>query len=208
MIASAGARSKTAERILDIAERLVQTRGFNGFSYADISAQLGITKASLHYHFATKDKLGATLIGRYSDAFAEALRAIARAGDSAAGKLAAYVKLYEDVLRKDRMCLCGMLAAETRTLSKEMQARLHGFFDANEAWLAAVVEEGRSNGELHFAGSAVDEARLLFGALEGAMLVARGYGDPSRFSVAAARLVDQLRAASPRRERRSRARTP
>ena len=44
----------TAQRILDIAERLVQTRGFNGFSYADIAGALAVTKASLHYHFPTK----------------------------------------------------------------------------------------------------------------------------------------------------------
>ena len=36
----------TPQRILDIAERLVQTRGFNGFSYADIAGPLRITKAS------------------------------------------------------------------------------------------------------------------------------------------------------------------
>jgi len=33
----------TASDILDIAERLAQTRGFNGFSYADVSSELGIS---------------------------------------------------------------------------------------------------------------------------------------------------------------------
>jgi TetR/AcrR family transcriptional repressor of nem operon len=47
---------------LDIAEQLVQTRGFNGFSYADIAAEIGISKASLHYHFPTKAMLGERLI--------------------------------------------------------------------------------------------------------------------------------------------------
>ena len=45
---------RTAEQILDVAEGLVQTRGFNSFSYADIAKQLGITTASLHYHFGSK----------------------------------------------------------------------------------------------------------------------------------------------------------
>ena len=56
---------RTAERILDIAERLLQTRGFTNFSYADIAAELGITKASLHYHFPGKGELGQALISRY-----------------------------------------------------------------------------------------------------------------------------------------------
>src|ERR1700694_3257471 len=44
----------TASKVLDVAERLVQVNGFNGFSYADASSELGITKAALHYHFARK----------------------------------------------------------------------------------------------------------------------------------------------------------
>ena len=48
----------TSQRILDIAERLVQTRGYNGFSYADIAQALKVTKASLHYHYPAKADLG------------------------------------------------------------------------------------------------------------------------------------------------------
>jgi TetR/AcrR family transcriptional repressor of nem operon len=36
----------------------LQTRGYNGFTYADIAAELGIAKASLHHHFASKALLG------------------------------------------------------------------------------------------------------------------------------------------------------
>ena len=66
-------RGDTAQRILDIAEQLVQVRGFNAFSYADIAAELGITKASLHYHFSGKAELGQALIARYAQRFALAL---------------------------------------------------------------------------------------------------------------------------------------
>lgn len=87
-----------------------QTRGFNGFSYADIAAELGITKASLHYHFATKADLGRTLIERYSVTFAEALSQIESSGLDARGQLQRYVQLYADVLSSGRICLCGMSA--------------------------------------------------------------------------------------------------
>ena len=43
---SAARRATRAARILDIGERLVQVRGFNGFSYADVAAELDMTKAS------------------------------------------------------------------------------------------------------------------------------------------------------------------
>ena len=68
----------TASRILDVAERLVQGRGFNGFSYADIAAELQITKAALHYHFAGKAALGEALIARYSGRFMGALAGLHR----------------------------------------------------------------------------------------------------------------------------------
>src|SRR4051795_11035403 len=87
----------TAQRILDVAERLVQTRGFNGFSYADIASALEVTKASLHYHFPTKAELGRRLIERYNNAFTGALAALDESGADAREKLRAYVDLYAGV---------------------------------------------------------------------------------------------------------------
>src|SRR5579871_2958490 len=88
----------TADRILDTAESLAQTRGYNGFSYAHIADALGVTKASLHYHFATKAALGEALIERYDRRFTQALREIDGSGRDAPGKLAAYAELYSGVL--------------------------------------------------------------------------------------------------------------
>src|SRR2546430_4070710 len=155
----------TATRILDVAERLAQVRGFNGFSYADIAAELGITKAALHYHFATKADLGEALISRYAARFGEALVAIDAAAAAAPAKLQGYAELYAGVLRNQRMCLCGMLAAEYPTLPGAMQAFVVSFFDQNEAWLQDVLEQGRGDGSLHFSGSARDIARMIISCL-------------------------------------------
>jgi TetR/AcrR family transcriptional repressor of nem operon len=187
----AATASATSARILDIAERLAQTRGFNGFSYADISSELGITKASLHYHFATKATLGRALLLRYSEKFFAALTAIDAEHD-ASRKLRRYASLYEQVLVRDRMCLCGMLAAEYSTLPAAMQLELRRFFDKNETWLARCLEDGRAGGTLEFEGNAVDAARVLTAGLEGAMLLARCYGEPARFAVVAKRLLSEL----------------
>jgi TetR/AcrR family transcriptional regulator, transcriptional repressor for nem operon len=186
----------TAVRIMDVAEQLVQVRGFNGFSYADISAELGITKAALHYHFAGKADLGEALIARYASRFADALAGIDAAVDGDAGaaraRLAGFADLYLEVLRNRRMCLCGMLAAEYQTLPQPMQDAVLRFFDASEEWLGTVLESGRADGSLSFAGSASEAARMIIGSLEGAMLVARPYGDVGRFQAAAANLLAGL----------------
>ena len=179
---------ETAQRILDVAERLVQTRGFNGFSYADIAEALEVTKASLHYHFASKAELGRRLMERYEAAFLEALKGI-DAGGGARAKLKRYARIYADVLRDNRMCLCGMLASDYATLPKAMKEAVKHFFDENEHWLSAVLEAGRSSGELQFKGSALEAARVIVGSLEGAMMLARSYGEPARFDAAAERLI-------------------
>jgi TetR/AcrR family transcriptional repressor of nem operon len=179
----------TAERILDIAERLAQTRGFNGFSYADIAAQLPVTKASLHYHFASKAELGRALIMRYQAVFVRALDAIDKESRNAQEKLQRYVALYDSVMRDDRMCLCGIFAAEYSTLPPPMQEELRRFFDANEQWLTAVLTQGREARELSFWDSPQERARVFLGALEGTMLVARSYNDVERFRVAAEHLL-------------------
>jgi TetR/AcrR family transcriptional regulator, transcriptional repressor for nem operon len=182
----------TAQRILDVAEQLVQSRGYNGFSYADIAGELGITKASLHYHFASKAELGEALIERYSARFAEALERIDGTCAGARAKLDAYAGLYADVLRGHRMCLCGMLAAEYQTLPQSMRGSVIRFFDHNVTWLADVLAEGRSDGELSFSGDPSDASQTILSALQGAMLVARPYGDPARFQATAARTIDSL----------------
>jgi TetR/AcrR family transcriptional repressor of nem operon len=191
------ASTGTAQRILDVAEQLVQSRGYNGFSYADIARELGITKASLHYHFASKAELGEALIDRYSARFTEALERIDGTCSGARAKLNAYADLYADVLREDRMCLCGMLAAEYQTMPERMHGSVIRFFDHNLTWLAGVLAEGQSDGELSFDGSPADAAQTVLSTLQGAMLVARPYGELARFQAAAARTIDSLSNSTP-----------
>jgi TetR/AcrR family transcriptional regulator, transcriptional repressor for nem operon len=185
----AAINADTSQRILEIAERLLQTRGYNAFSYADIAASLHITKASLHYHFPTKADLGRRLIERYEQVFLQALAEIDRDGADAADKLKRYAGLYANVLDNDRMCLCGMLAAEFSTLPKPMKTELKHFFDENERWLAGVLADGQASKTLRFAGTPQDVARYLVGSLEGAMMLARSYDDTARFEATAGRLL-------------------
>jgi TetR/AcrR family transcriptional regulator, transcriptional repressor for nem operon len=183
---------ETAMRVLDVAERLVQIRGFNGFSYADVAAELRVTKAALHYHFASKGELGAALIERYSGRLAANLAALAAANRSAAARLRGYAALYRDMLREERLCLCGMLAAEYQTLPPAMQSAVIRFFTLNEAWLAEVLTEGAAAGEIQDLGSAQDAAVALVAGLEGAMLVSRPFNDMARFEAAAGPLLAGL----------------
>ncbi len=52
------------EEILDEATRLFAERGYEGTSMADLAEQVGLRKASLFHHFASKDVLYAAVLGR------------------------------------------------------------------------------------------------------------------------------------------------
>jgi TetR/AcrR family transcriptional repressor of nem operon len=182
----------TASRILDTAERLAQTAGFNGFSYADIAREMKLTKASLHYHFGSKAALGKALMARYSSNFATALAAIEARDEDAPRRLRRYIELYASVLRRDRMCLCGMLAAEHDTLPRELRQDVAKFFAANEEWLTRLLLDGRRQGTIRITGSTRDAARLIVGSLEGAMLIARSSSNPSSFASIAQQLLSTL----------------
>jgi TetR/AcrR family transcriptional repressor of nem operon len=184
----------TRTQILDVAERLVQTGGFNDFSYADIAAELAVTNAALHYHFRTKAALGDALIERYSERFFAALDRIAAESTDARAQVEAYIDLYREVLAADRMCLCGVLAAEYPTLPDSMRRAVQRFFDRNETWLVALLEAGSRSQRLDAADSAIDTARMIVDTLEGAVMIARAQHDPGRFESVATRLLRSIRA--------------
>jgi TetR/AcrR family transcriptional repressor of nem operon len=182
----------TTTRILDVAERLLQVRGYNGFSYGDVATELGITRAALHYHFPGKAELGQALIERYATRFSSALAQLDATAPDAAGKLRGYVALYTDVIDADRMCLCGMLAAEHRTLPELLRQAVCDFFSANTSWLRTVLEEGCADGSLRCPGTAEATASMVLSVLEGAMLITRLNGDVDRFTATADQLLAGL----------------
>jgi TetR/AcrR family transcriptional regulator, transcriptional repressor for nem operon len=192
MTTAAAVRGSTRTQILDVAERLVQTRGFNDFSYADIATELSVTTAALHYHFRSKAALGDALIERYSERFFTELTRITATTDDAREQVERYVDLYRDVLAAGRMCLCGVLAAEFPTLPESMRAAVGRFFDRNETWLVALLEQGAVTRRLGGTEPARDTARMMVDTLEGAVMIARAQHDPERFRVVASRLLRAL----------------
>jgi TetR/AcrR family transcriptional repressor of nem operon len=193
-------RGETSEHILDVAQHLVQTRGFNAFSYADIAAVLKVTKASLHYHYPSKTSLGLALIARYETRFRRMLGAIDARRQPAADRIKSYMAIYAGVLADHRMCMCGMLAAEFETLPQDMQGALDRFFAMNEAWLETVLREGLADTSLSFADEPGALAQFMVATLEGAMMLARSHADEARFQTAERRLLSVLGIGVPPRE--------
>jgi TetR/AcrR family transcriptional repressor of nem operon len=172
-------RSETAEQILDLAETLIQTRGYSAFSYQDIADNLGIRKASIHYHFPSKTDLGVAVVDRYVARFGAALAAIAEdQSQSSMAMLDFYAEPYVAYAETpDRVCLSAALAGEILALPPELRSRVDCFFRTHQTWLTGILKRGAARGEFKLAAPAAKVGRFIFGALQGALLVKRTTGD-------------------------------
>lgn len=180
--ASPKSRSKTADQILDLAEMLIQTRGYTAFSYQDVADAMGIRKASIHYHFPSKTDLGVSVIERYSNRFGAALDEIA--ADESTPSMTMLDHYIEPYIRfsktPDQVCLSGALAGEILALPEDMRQWVDRFFEWHQSWLARILKRGADSGEFVLSAPPEKMARFLFGALQGALLVKRTTGDTAQ----------------------------
>jgi len=185
--------NETMSAILDVAQDLLQTRGYNGFSIKDLAHRVDIRTSSIHYYFPTKADLCRALISRHRQRVACVLAEIDEQSRDPRTKLERFAYIFQSTIEVgNRMCPYGMLAADSETLDPQNCAELRASFDDLEHWLRRVLLEGRKAGAIAYAGSAQQEARFVLSTLEGAMLVARTYEDPARFGVVARRLLGKL----------------
>ncbi|WP_018690976.1 TetR/AcrR family transcriptional regulator [Algicola sagamiensis] len=163
----------TAAKIADLAEQLIQERGFNGFSFRDLQDELGIKTASIHYHYKTKQDLAVVVFERYLARYQASLEEIAIRECSAKEKLIALADIFISVRRSNKLCLCGMYASDFYSLTDHLQHALQTFVNLNEHWVALQVSDGIEQGEFETRIPAEQAARLYFNALEGSMLLSR-----------------------------------
>lgn len=167
--------TESAERVVDVAQDLIQQHGYNGFSYDDISRVVGIKKPSIHHHFPTKLELVAVVVQRYTHRFGEQLAAISARNLSHARCLEAYAALFEATYKRDRrVCICGMLGAESDGLPTEVADEVQRFFKMNVDWLTQIFRDGQKAGAIQNVTAAKSLAMIFLCTLEGAMVVGRG----------------------------------
>src|SRR5215216_7239977 len=103
--------------ILNLAESLLQEKGFNGFSYAHLAAELGVKNAAIHYHFPTKEDLACAVIQRYRDRFQLWINNSRIRNLSPQEKLDWFFSIYTDTrLDNGKVCLAGSLETEFTSL--------------------------------------------------------------------------------------------
>lgn len=166
--------SDTTSAILDAAEKRIRGGGYNGFSFRDVAADVGVKASSVHYHFPAKEKLAAAVARRYTDRFLATVDAEVAAGLDV---VQAWRQVFRVALRRDgRMCLCGALAATSHDLAEEVRAEVKRFFELG-------IDKLREGGLTR------EAAVRVLATLEGAMLTANILDDQSVFESGSAELA-------------------
>ncbi|SCB50254.1 TetR/AcrR family transcriptional regulator [Rhizobium multihospitium] len=170
--------SPTAERLMDLAEAHIRDRGYGGFSFRDLAAEAGIKSASVHHHFPTKAKMAAAVANRYAKRFLKAVEA--KPGERPEDAIGTYRTAVRMTIERDgRMCLCGILGAEAGALAPEVTSEVQSFFRRCIEDLARRVSGPDATAQAHH----------IIATLEGAMILARAYGDIGAFDQATSALI-------------------
>lgn len=169
--------SETAERLMDLAEERMREAGYHGFSFRELAAKIGIKSASVHHHFPTKADMAAAVARRYLERFLE--NVAPKPGETGEDVIAVYRSAFRRSIEQDGgMCLSGMLGAESGGLPAEVAEEIENFFRRAVEDLAQRL------------GGSEDRAFAVLATLEGALIIARAYGEVAAFDHAAASLTD------------------
>lgn len=186
-----GLNMDTKTELLDSAERAARERGYDGFSYADIAEEVGIRKASIHYHYPAKSDLGLALIQRYREGLRMQLDDITASAISAGAKLQAYLKFYRGAMADgNTVCLCVAFAISRDNLADPILAELDQFHDDSIEWLSTIYADAVNDKSIMDVGKPAQEAASTLALVEGAQLIARSSKNMKRFDAA----VKQLKA--------------
>ncbi|WP_045097551.1 TetR/AcrR family transcriptional regulator [Legionella fallonii] len=172
--------TETQENILNAAESLIQKRGYNAFSYKDISAIVGIKTSSIHYHYPSKEDLAVAVIDWQLHKIVTPLDEIKGQKElSAKEKLIALIDAITALTYNDekKMCLGGMLASDALSLPESVQSKARYFFNILYYWIEEVLAAGRLLGEVNLLYPIDDFAHYLILQIEGSLLMSRLYGD-------------------------------
>ena len=162
-----------SDQILDVAETLVRQYGYNRFSYSQIAKQLDISKSSMHHYYPTKADLGLAMINRFNSSVIQLMNYLHASEHDPAERLKKYFNVYLQSLSENKMCLCGMMAAEHESLSSQMQAAINAFFLEHIDWLEVVLREGRFSGRFEFQGEPRRHAQMIHSCMQGGLMVAK-----------------------------------
>ncbi len=152
------------------ADRVARS-GISELSFRTLADQVGVKSSSVHYYFPEKSDLTAALIKSYSAEFSKQLALISANEYSLRQKLVAFVEIFERATADNKLCLCGMLAAEVASLNDRNRGLLAEFFKLGEHWLGDLFKLNAEQLNIKLKPDTL--AMSVMSGLEGAILIDR-----------------------------------
>lgn len=165
--------SVTREKVLELGEELILTKGYNGFSYQDISTAMGIKNAAVHYYFPSKETLGTSILKTNVQRFEEMVENMQNRNFDEWHQLESFMKIYLKSNRENKICLIGSLGTDINTLNDPMRIELQKMVDRIVGWLESILQSGREKGLFKFNIAARDQALSILSSLVAGLQLAR-----------------------------------
>jgi len=179
--------SDTEQFILNATEDMIRQGGYHGFSFRNIADAIGIKSSSVHYHFGTKEKLGAAITKRYTENFIIALGSPEELLATGVNPVVHYINAFRAAIISEKgMCLCGILGTEASILPESIVIELDDFFERNIEWLERAYEQIGS------IENTKEKAAQTLSLLEGGMMIATTKKDLTLFDLSTKLLLEQV----------------
>ncbi|MET7361271.1 TetR/AcrR family transcriptional regulator [Streptomyces sp. NPDC005562] len=183
----------TSERLIESTRELLWERGYVGTSPKAIQQHAGAGQGSMYHHFAGKPDLALAAIRRTAEEMRAAAEAVLAGPGSAYARVEAYLLRERDVLKG---CPVGRLTMDPDIIaSDELRAPVTETLDWLRDRIAAIVEEGRAEGEFSAVLDARDVASAVVATVQGGYVLARSSGSPAAFDAGVRGLLTLLAAA-------------
>lgn len=131
--------------ILDVADELFFSKGYQATTISDISKKMGVAQGMLYYYFKSKEALLESLLDRYAASLVQEVKVIFTAGQSPTAKITLTVSaLLRKAAYKDGLLLKMLYDDQNLHLKMQLFNQLEA---ALSPWLLRMVEEGAANGE-------------------------------------------------------------
>jgi TetR/AcrR family transcriptional regulator, transcriptional repressor for nem operon len=188
-------------RIKRVAMELLIKHGYRGLRFSDIAMRLGTTRANIHYHFGTKQKLVEEVIDDYlADTLARYRPIWLDERASFQDKIQATIEFHRGRYRRfnrrsDRgrpWSLIARMRLERDILSPRTNAALHEFGAEIDGYVVRAVEMAKATGELGPEAPVRDIALQISSFINTAAAITRdagGFGNLEQLYLAFGRII-------------------
>ncbi|MFD2116594.1 TetR/AcrR family transcriptional regulator [Paenibacillus yanchengensis] len=109
------------DNIIFLAMRLIKEKGFLSLSYDDISKELGITKAAVHYYFERKEDLGVAVCEKLEAGLLESYERTLNQMTDHQGEPWYFIESRIDTIRPNEICPISSLQGDYEDLPESMK---------------------------------------------------------------------------------------